>query len=105
MTYPIVETRSLVQVPVSADAAIKIELARIGKDEAKGLSKINGVDWCLRGLLRKAHEQLKSGPAELDLETERTLLLMSLSDETDVDWNAHFDKAISRLEVIFTPHP
>lgn len=105
MTYPTAGTESFVQVPVSADLAISSEIDRIAKVEATGTTKVDGVDWCLRRLLWKAHEQLMSGPAELDLEAERTSLLMSLSDETDVDWNAHFDEAVRRLEVIFAPRP
>ena len=92
-----------VHVPVSADPAIKREIERISKVEARGIKNVNGVDWCLRQLLNKAHGQLRGGPAELDLESERTILLDSLSDETHVDWNHNFDKAVKRLEVIFAP--
>lgn len=106
MKYPIVEAENLVYIPVSADTEIQEEIARIeAVEKTVGIAKVERIDWCLRRLLRKAHEQLKSGPAELDLEAERVRFLEDHSDETDVDWNDYFERAIAELEVIFAPRP
>ncbi len=99
-------TEEIVHVPVSAYPAITRELGRILDIEAaRGVEKVTGVDWCLRRVLLKADALLQGGATEIDLEYERADLLTVMSDEEDVDWNAHFDEAVRRLEDIFAPHP
>lgn len=101
------QASKVINIPVSADEAISIELDRLMvKFNDEGARSLSPEEWAMKSILGAAKNGVGSGHPDVDFGELKANFVNLLSDEGPEKWSEAFDAALEKAQkTYFPPHP